>query len=174
MTVSTTWRISVLGSKVTRDVSVGVHSLPIASAPRGVSHPRQGSRLGRCVCTMWRNVLLHTCCDTTPTCENATLHLWLSSCHVRQCYLFAGYGYHDELLSFLFCSRNVIEKLELSLKNIPILGKMEGRRKGDDRGWDGWMAFPTRREFEQTPGDGEEQGSLACCSAWGHKKSDSS
>ena len=30
------------------------------------------------------------------------------------------------------------------------------------------------REFEQTPGDGEEQGSLACCSAWGHKKSDSS
>ena len=23
------------------------------------------------------------------------------------------------------------------------------------------------REFEQTPGDSEEQGSLACCSSWG-------
>jgi len=24
-------------------------------------------------------------------------------------------------------------------------------------------------EFEQTPGDSEGQGSLACCSPWGHK-----
>ena len=27
-------------------------------------------------------------------------------------------------------------------------------------------------EVEQTPGDGEGQGSLACCSPWGHKKLD--
>ena len=27
-------------------------------------------------------------------------------------------------------------------------------------------------EFEQTPGDSEGQGSLACCSPWGHKESD--
>ena len=27
-------------------------------------------------------------------------------------------------------------------------------------------------EFEQALGDGEGQGSLACCSPWGHKKSD--
>ena len=27
-------------------------------------------------------------------------------------------------------------------------------------------------EFEQTPGDSEGQGSLACCSPWGHKMSD--
>ena len=132
MTVSTTWRISVLGSKDTRDVNVGVHSLPIAVAPRGVSHPSRGSRLGRGVCTMWRNTLLHTRCDATPTCENATLHLWLSACHVRQCYLFAGYAYHDELMSFSFCSRNIIEKLGISLKKTPILGKIEGRRR---RGW---------------------------------------
>ena len=25
-----------------------------------------------------------------------------------------------------------------------MLGKIEGRRKGDDRGWDGWMASPTQ------------------------------
>ena len=28
------------------------------------------------------------------------------------------------------------------------------------------------REFEQAPGDGEGQGSLACCSPWHHKDSD--
>ena len=26
--------------------------------------------------------------------------------------------------------------------------------------------------FEQTPGDGEGQGCLACCSSWGHKELD--
>ena len=30
----------------------------------------------------------------------------------------------------------------------------------------------TGREFEQVPGDGEGQGSLAYCSSWGHKESD--
>ena len=29
-----------------------------------------------------------------------------------------------------------------------------------------------RHEFEQTLGDSEGQGSLACCSPWGHKESD--
>ena len=28
------------------------------------------------------------------------------------------------------------------------------------------------RKSEQTPGDGEGQGSLACCSPWGCKESD--
>ena len=27
-------------------------------------------------------------------------------------------------------------------------------------------------EFEQVPGDGEGQGSLKCCSLWGHKELD--
>ena len=27
-------------------------------------------------------------------------------------------------------------------------------------------------EFEHTPGDGEGQGGLECCSPWGHKESD--
>ena len=27
-------------------------------------------------------------------------------------------------------------------------------------------------EFEQTPGVGDEQRSLACCSSWGHKELD--
>ena len=28
-----------------------------------------------------------------------------------------------------------------------------------------------RHEFEQAPRDGDGQGSLACCSPWGHKES---
>ena len=34
----------------------------------------------------------------------------------------------------------------------------------------GWQL--NGQEFEQAPGDGEEQGSLACCSPWGHKQLD--
>ena len=36
----------------------------------------------------------------------------------------------------------------------------------------GWLHRLNGREFEQTLGDGEGQGSLECCSAWGHKESD--
>ena len=35
-----------------------------------------------------------------------------------------------------------------------------------------WHQWLSGHEFEQTPGDAEGQGSLACCSPWGHKKSD--
>ena len=36
----------------------------------------------------------------------------------------------------------------------------------------GWHHQLNGHEFEQNPGDGEGQGSLECCSPWGHKKSD--
>ena len=36
----------------------------------------------------------------------------------------------------------------------------------------GWHHQLNGHEFEQTQGDGEGQGSLACCSPWGHKESD--
>ena len=36
----------------------------------------------------------------------------------------------------------------------------------------GWHHQLSGHEFEQTPGDGEEQGSLMCCSPWGGKESD--
>ena len=35
-----------------------------------------------------------------------------------------------------------------------------------------WHHWLNAHEFEQTQGDSEGQGSLACCSLWGHKKSD--
>ena len=36
----------------------------------------------------------------------------------------------------------------------------------------GWYQGLNGTEFEQAPGDGDGQGSLACCSPWGHKVSD--
>ena len=36
----------------------------------------------------------------------------------------------------------------------------------------GWHHQLNGLEFEQAPGNGERQGSLACCSPWGHKESD--
>ena len=45
--------------------------------------------------------------------------------------------------------------------------------EGSDRGWDGWLYhWFNGHEFKQTLGDSEGQGSLACCSPWGHKEFD--
>ena len=45
--------------------------------------------------------------------------------------------------------------------------------EGGNRGWDGWQYGQLHRhELEQTPGDSEGQGSLVCCSPWGHKEWD--
>ena len=56
-----------------------------------------------------------------------------------------------------------------------LLGKIECRKR---RGWQnemvGWHHQLNGHEFEQAPGDGEGQGSLACCSPWGRKESDTS
>ena len=35
-----------------------------------------------------------------------------------------------------------------------------------------WHHWLNRYEFEQTLGDGEEQGSLVCCSSWSRKELD--
>ena len=36
----------------------------------------------------------------------------------------------------------------------------------------GWYYWLNGHEFEQAPGDGDGQGSVACYSPWGHKKLD--
>ena len=35
-----------------------------------------------------------------------------------------------------------------------------------------WHHECNGHEFGQTPGDGEEQGSLPCCNSWGHEELD--
>ena len=51
-----------------------------------------------------------------------------------------------------------------------MLGKIEGRwRRGEMVGWHHGL---NGRESEQTPGVGDGQGGLGCCSPWGYKESD--
>ena len=51
--------------------------------------------------------------------------------------------------------------------------RLKVKGEGGSRGWDGWMAYGfSGYEFEQTPGDGEGQRSLAYFSPWGLKESD--
>ena len=52
----------------------------------------------------------------------------------------------------------------------PVLGRLRagGERATEDKTV-GWHHRLNGHEFEQTPGDSEGQGSLACCSPWGHR-----
>ena len=60
-----------------------------------------------------------------------------------------------------------------SLEKTWCWGRLKVGGEGDDRGWDvGWHHWLNGHEFEQTLGDGEGQGNLACCSPWGLKESD--
>ena len=54
-----------------------------------------------------------------------------------------------------------------------MLGKtrQEGKGLTEDK-MVGWHHRFKGHEFEQAPGDGEGQGSLAYCSPWGHKVSE--
>ena len=63
-----------------------------------------------------------------------------------------------------------------SLEKTPILGKIEvkGERGMTEDEMVGCHHWLNRLEFEQTPGNGEGQGSLTCCSPWGHKELDMS
>ena len=55
-----------------------------------------------------------------------------------------------------------------SLEKTLMLGKIAGRRRrGQQR-----MRWLDGHEFEQAPGVGDGQGSLACCSPWGGKELD--
>ena len=57
-----------------------------------------------------------------------------------------------------------------SLEKTLMQGKIKGkRRRGRQKmiGLDG--ISDSMDEFEQTPGDSEVQGNLACCNSWGHK-----
>ena len=57
-----------------------------------------------------------------------------------------------------------------SLEKTLVLGKIEGRRRGQQMV--GWHHQLDGHEFEQALGDGEGQGGLACYSLRSHKESD--
>ena len=59
-----------------------------------------------------------------------------------------------------------------SLEKTLMLGKIEGRRRGQQDEMVGWHHQLDGHEFEQTLGVGDGQGGLACCGSWVCKKSD--
>ena len=60
-----------------------------------------------------------------------------------------------------------------SLEKSLMLEKTEGgRRRGREDELVGWHHWLNGHEFEWTPGVGDGQGGLACCSPWGRKDSD--
>ena len=57
-----------------------------------------------------------------------------------------------------------------SFEKTLMLGKIEGRkRRGRENEMVGWHHRLDGHEFEQAPGAGDGQGSLACCNPWGCK-----
>ena len=54
----------------------------------------------------------------------------------------------------------------------PDAGKWQKEKRVTEDEMVGWHHRCNRHELGQTPGDGEGQGSLACCSPWGDKESD--
>ena len=61
-----------------------------------------------------------------------------------------------------------------SLERTLMLRKIEGRRRSGRQkmSWLDGITDSIRHEFEQAPGVGDGQGSLVCCSPWGHKELD--
>ena len=66
----------------------------------------------------------------------------------------------------LHCSGHLTRRAD-SLEKTLMLGKIAGRMTEDEVV--GWHHQLNGLEFEQTLGGSEGQGSLACCSPWGHK-----
>ena len=69
------------------------------------------------------------------------------------------------MLKLKYCG-HLMQKAD-SLEDTLMPGKIDGRRRGRDVGWHHRL---NGHGFEQTLGDSEEQGSLVCCSLWGHKE----
>ena len=58
-----------------------------------------------------------------------------------------------------------------SLEKTLMLGKIKGRKwRGQEDEMVEWHHWLSGYEFEQVQGVGDGQGSLACCSPWGHKE----
>ena len=74
-------------------------------------------------------------------------------------------------LKFQYCSHLMwrVDSLEMFL----MMGKIEGRRRRGQQRMRCLNSITDSMdyEFEQAPGDGKGQGSLACCSPWGCQES---
>jgi len=85
---------------------------------------------------------------------------------------------------WIFFGRTDVEAETLILWPPDVKNWLVGKDLDDGKDWGqeekgtteeemvGWHPWLDGHEFEQAPGVGDRQGSLACCSPWGCKKSD--
>ena len=62
-----------------------------------------------------------------------------------------------------------MQRTHLLEKTLMLVKEEKGTTEGEIVGWHRQL---DGHEFEQAPGIGDGQGSLACCSPWGRKESD--
>ena len=86
--------------------------------------------------------------------------------------------------SWIFIGRNDSEAEDPILWPPDMKNSLTGEDPDAGKGWRqeekgmtedemlGWHHWLDEHEFEQAPGVGDGQGSLVCCSPWGHKESD--
>ena len=81
-----------------------------------------------------------------------------------------GWGEHHPIPSHHTLSLPPLGVFQIPMEKTLLLGKIEGwRRRGQERMR--WLDGITDSvEFEQTLGDSKGQGSLVCCTPWGHKE----
>ena len=85
------------------------------------------------------------------------------------------YSLEGQMLKLKLKSFGHLMRKTHSLEKTLMLRKIEGRRRRGQkrmRWLDGITNSISGHEFEQASGVGDGQGSLACCSPWGHKESD--
>ena len=63
---------------------------------------------------------------------------------------------------------HLMQRTDSSEKTL-MLGKIKGGRRGDDRGWDGWIASLQWTWVWVNSGVGDRQRGLVCRSPWGHR-----
>ena len=86
--------------------------------------------------------------------------------------------------SWIFIGRTDTEAETPTLWPPDVKSRVTGKNPNAGKGWGqkekgatenemvGWSHWLNASEFEQTPEDSEEQGSLECYSPWGHNESD--
>ena len=83
------------------------------------------------------------------------------------------YSFEGLMLKLRFRYSGHLMRRTDSLEKTLVLGKIEGRRRGQQRmRWLDGITDSDGHEFEQAPGIGDGWKSLVCCSPWGLKESD--
>ena len=84
-----------------------------------------------------------------------------------------GYSLEGLMLKLkLQCFGHLMGRADSLVKTL-MLGKIEDRRRRmTEDEMAGWHHRHDGHGFGWTPGVGDGQGGLACCSSWGHKESD--